>query len=435
MLSVIGIVTGGLLLRVWIAPAPGYTFDSGTVRGWSYSAVALGVGQSYTRQMKGSMLPNYPPLSMLLFSTTGWIYMKTVSPSFDIEAPAFHIGIKLPAIIADLLTALLLCILITHWKKNQWWGVTAAALYALHPVTLHNSAFWGQTDAIYSLFLVATFGAYVYGFATIAGMCMVLALLTKLQALACAPLFVVLMLRSGWRPAFHSLLGGCAALTIVLLPFWWTGTLNDVIDVMVSSVGFYDSISNAAYNAWWALYADATGSMHDTEKLFGLMSFRHIGMMLFSISVLYPIIVLWRGLKPSPKTGSTLPIVFFTAAFSTLAFFLWNTQMHERYSFAFIPLGFMVAFTSARAARLYVLTAFFIFMNVLGWLQIGALDTALYREFPTLDVFVASVLVCLFFCLAGLALDVQRMLSESKSQLTHHPHRYVRTNSKKKVRK
>ncbi len=408
----------GLMLRLWLSPAEGYGFDVGTNKGWSFSAVGVGVGRSYTSQLKGSMLPNYPPMSLLIFHATGYIYMKTLSANFDIDAPIFQSIIKLPAMLSDLVTALLLAVFVARWKKSRWWGVLAGILYVFHPVPIHDSAVWGQTDAIYSMFLVAAFGTLVYGFGVLAGLLMALALLTKLQAIACVPLFVIVGLNSGWRYALKVFVGGVIGIGLVLLPFWWTGFLNDAIRIYTSSVGFYDSVSSAAYNFWWSLYADEAGNMHDTDLLFDLLSFRHIGLILFGLSALFPIVTLWRGLKASPHTGATLPAVFYAAAFSMYGFFLWNTQMHERYSFAIIPLGLTVAFFSIRAFRQYAFLSILIYLNVLGWLHAGEWDRMLFDEFPTLDVLVAAGTLFLFFAFAGVAFDIRktfRNLSDKKT--------------------
>lgn len=407
---VIVIFALALTLRLWLSPSEGYGFDVGTNKGWSYSAVILGPGKSYTQQLKGSMLPNYPPVGILSFYSAGWIYQRTLSPSLDIDAPAFQTIIKLPAIIADLLTAILLGLLIGFWKRNLWLGIAAGALYAFHPATFHLSAHWGQTDSIYSMFLVGAFGAFAYGFPMISGFSMALALLTKLQAAACLPLFVILALKNGWRNAVKIFLGGCIATVLVLTPFWWQGALKDVFNIYTTSVGFYDSVSSAAYNFWWSMYGDAAGNMHDTEILFGIGSYQKIGLNLWFLSCLYGIILFWRFLKPSPKTRETLPVIFFAAAFSIYGFFLWNTQMHERYDFALLPLGFVVAFLNAKSARLYILISAFVYLNFLGWLHAGWIDRAVFDQFPMLDVFIASGIVIFFFLYAGLGWQMRKDL-------------------------
>ncbi len=404
------ILCAGLLIRLWVSPAEGYGFDVGTNKGWSFSSVGVGPGRSYGVQLKGSMMPNYPPLSLLIFHITGWTYMKTLSPTLDIDQPIYQSIIKLPAMLADLATAILLCVFIAKWKRNRWWGVLAAAIYVLHPAPIHNSAFWGQTDALYALFLVATFGAFGYGFSFLAGFCMALALLTKLQAVACFPLFAILALKNGWRHAILSFTGACLATAIVIFPFWWQGFIADAINIYFTSVGFYSSVSSAAYNIWWSLYADAAGNMNDADILFHIASFRTIGYVLFCTSLLFPIVVLWRRLKPSPATGATLPAIFFAASFSSYAFFLWNTQMHERYGFAFVPLALIVALVSWKGARLYALISGLIYWNLLGWLALGWFDKALYAEFPVLDVFIASALTIFFFSYAMFAFEIKRSI-------------------------
>lgn len=93
-----------------------------------------------------------------------------------------------------------------------------------------------------------------------------------------------------------------------------------------------------------------------------------------------------------------LPALFLSAATCAFAFFLFNTEMHERYLFPFVALGLPVAFLGLRAASLYAAISFLFFLNLLGWLPYGSLDRAIFRAFPTLDVAIGTTqVICFLF--------------------------------------
>jgi Gpi18-like mannosyltransferase len=248
------------------------------------------------------------------------------------------------------------------------------------------------------MFLATGAWAFVSKRPTIAGALFALALLTKMQAVALMPLFFVLYLRGGWRIFLRGILGGIAVTVPVLLPFALGKTLGTVIDVYHGSVGFYSMVSSAAYNFWWSLYGDEAGNLQDTQYLFGIMTFRSFGLMMFGLSYLYASVMLWKHLR---VTGSTyaklLPTVYMSGAFVALAFFLWNTQMHERYLFPFVALGLPMTFIDRRGALIYFFVSLLFYMNLIGWLPAGTIDKKLYAEFTTLDVFIAAAQVICYF--------------------------------------
>jgi hypothetical protein len=61
----------GLGLRLSLAWHSGYEFDVGTNQGWGRSIVVNGFTTSYTEQVEGTMIPNYPPFSLLVFWRCG----------------------------------------------------------------------------------------------------------------------------------------------------------------------------------------------------------------------------------------------------------------------------------------------------------------------------------------------------------------------------
>ena len=93
---------------------------------------------------------------------------------------------------------------------------------------------------------------------------------------------------------------------------------------------------------------------------------------------------------------------------SGFAFFTLNTEMHERYLFPFVAFGLPLLFTNARTRTAYLIVSVLFFFNLLGVLPLGAIDRALYDEFPLLDGFIASGPVCCLIVLLTAAWNFGR---------------------------
>lgn len=395
------IVVFAFLLRLGFAPMQGLDFDIGTNQGWAKSAVELGLARSYREQVGGTMLPNYPPFSMMIFGATGHIYKSFVSPEYDAGLPAYRLIIKLPAILADLLLCVLLGWIVAKMRgRNAGW--LAAGIVALHPAIVYESAVWGQTDSIFTLFLVTSIAALAWERTALAAVFFTLAFLTKAQTAALLPLFGVWYLIRPSRMLW-GLLGSSIVLLVVLLPFALGGAIPNIWHVYTGSVGYYPVISSAAYNFWWSLLADSSWSRHDTELLFNVITFRTAGYLLFVLATGSALVILANRMRSVLTPRQTLPILFLLASLSSFAFFLFLTEMHERYLFPFVALALPVAFTGRREAWIYTLVSGLFFMNLLGYLPIGFIDRGLYGAFSSLDVFFASMQVFLFARLLAVA--------------------------------
>ncbi len=393
------IVVFAFALRIGFAPMQGLDFDIGTNQGWAKSAVELGLARSYREQVGGTMLPNYPPFSMMIFSATGHIYKLLVSPEYDTGLPAYRLMIKLPAILADLALCMLLGWIVAKLRgRNAGW--LAAGIVALHPAIVYESAVWGQTDSIFTLFLVASIAALAWERTALAAALFTLAFLTKAQTAALLPLFGVWYLIRPQRMLW-GLAGSAIVLFVVLLPFALGGAIPDIWHVYTGSVGYYPVISSAAYNFWWSLLADSSWSRHDTELLFGLITFRAAGYLLFTLATGSALVMLVNRMRQPLMHRQALPILFLLGALCSFAFFLLLTEMHERYLFPFVALALPVAFMGRKEAWIYTLVSALFFMNLLGYLPIGFIDRGFYGAFSALDVFFASMQVFLFAHLLG----------------------------------
>lgn len=387
------ILFAGFLVRMLVISHPGYGFDVGVYIGWAKSAVLLGLADSYTQQIDGNMLPNYPPFSLMLFNVIGDLYYHFVSPEMNPYAQSFHLLIKAPAIFFDLLTAALLYGIVKKWKSKKA-GLIAAAAFTFNPAVIFNSTVWGQTDCIFTFFLVLSVACWVYDHPEYAAATLALAVLTKVQGIVLFPLFAFLLYKD-LKGLLRFTLAGIGMTLIVLSPYIAGNALEPVMNVYLKAAGTYGNVSVGAYNLWWALLADRAWQITNTEMLFNVVSYKHAGILL-CIGAYGFILAVFRDAIRKPGNPEAF---FFCSALLAFAFFLFLPEMHERYLFPFVGLGIPLLFVNRVTARLYWITSIAFWFNMMGVLQFTKIDKALYSNFDTLDVFIASTTVLVFFFL------------------------------------
>ena len=137
----------GLFLRVWIAVNYYGTFD---VNSWEKIFDHWRTGQSpYDAARRYS----YSPIWF-------WVLSGVSRLNVFLKLPV-HFAVKLPLILADVLTLFLLLKLATALHQNARQRLGTAALFFLNPVSFLNTAYHGQFDNIsYALVLLACYFNY-----------------------------------------------------------------------------------------------------------------------------------------------------------------------------------------------------------------------------------------------------------------------------------
>lgn len=390
------IVLGGLCVRLAFAPHAGYGFDIGVNKGWAKSAVIIGLARSYVQQLNGNQLPSYPPLSIMMFWATGLAYKFFWSSTYDSTLAAYHIFIKLPAILTD---AGLSVLLFAFFRRfGTAFALAAAAIYALHPAAIHDSAIWGQTDSLFTIALVGSVFAASRKYFGWAGVLCAASMLLKPQAAPAVPVLLLAAALGGRKEFVNFCVWGFVVTMLVLLPFAMGGTLTNVINVYLHSVGHYFSgITQGAFNLWFSLYGNGPNK-NDTLLLFGLISYRTVGFTLFGIALLGILVRLFPFLSQTKSTGQKHAIALMLGtAMATYSFFMLCTQMHERYLFAYIALGIPFVLTGRKGMLLYASASILFFLNLFEMLPIGGDQTiTIMREFPARTTFIASAQLITF---------------------------------------
>lgn len=299
---------------------------------------------------------DYPPVTPLLFGLIGRAYIA-FSPDFD-DAPTLNFLLKLPALLADI-GATLLIFFAARRLYTARFALSAAALYWLNPLAILAGPLLGYTDPVYAVWLIASVLLFSKGKHAWGWVLYTLALLTKPQPLAAAPL---LLLASAARRSFARIAGYlAAALTTVftmLIPFLISST---VINLIANNLRVarqpYLSANNA--NLWWlATYAmqvhDLTNkgvpisqalrvtptiaNMPDMVAA-GLSDPRPWALAFFAIFTVVVAWAWWRrvGRSADARAGRT-PLIAEAAALQIYGGTLLLTQVHENHAYGAVAL-------------------------------------------------------------------------------------------------
>jgi len=187
-----------------------------------------------------------------------------------------------------------------------------------------------------------------------------------------------------------------------LLPFVAGGTLGAVLAVYQRAIGgYYKAVSIGAYNFWAIFHGIAERSDEDFALPF--VTFRSAGLVLFGAATL---LVLWRLrnslLFPRDERQHLLGVLL-AGALTTSAMFIFCTEMHERYQFAYVLLALPVAAVGGAAAALYGATSALIMLNIQAEFPLGSLDAAFFQLLPALPKVIGVLQIVLFLVAVKMA--------------------------------
>jgi Gpi18-like mannosyltransferase len=293
----------------------------------TWKTVSHGIHSAYL-QVNGTPPSDNPPVLLYPFWFLGWLYEQLISPLFGRtrlgDPDMLRFMLRIPGFAADLLAgALIFRVVRARCSFNA--AILAAAAYVFNPALIFDSAYWGQTAAIHSLFMLLSIIALDRHRYDWAGVALAAAILTKPQAIAIAPL--VLMLAIKERGTLRLVAGGVVATLVITAPFILAGNSASVLEEYIQTTKFHPFIAPNAHNFWW--FVTGGGGWQRDTNLMGPMSFRTAGFLFFSAVTLLSLFVVWRDRK----------FLFLAAAYQSLAFFMLNTQIHENHLLAmFAPL-------------------------------------------------------------------------------------------------
>lgn len=148
--SIMGLLGAAFLLRLLLAyvilPGSGHAGDVHWYSMWALSVSTVGPGEFYAKTVV-----NYPPGYIYVLWLIGSLSQVIASVTHHDVRDVTSALIKIPPMLLDLGSGLLLYRITLHWCNREAAAVRSALIvatsYLFNPVSLYDSAIWGQTDA------------------------------------------------------------------------------------------------------------------------------------------------------------------------------------------------------------------------------------------------------------------------------------------------
>jgi Gpi18-like mannosyltransferase len=346
-----------VVLRIYFLCTPGFRDDLRWHLHWGERVVKEGLfglyrGDFANRSKKNLFdVVDYPPVVPLL---TGGIVAIPKKYRIFRRDTLLKIAVTLFEIAV---IALLVRIVLTSTVEPERIRLFMAALLILSPALALTTSCFGQEDSLFSLLFVLALALISRGALWPAFVLMLLAVLTKPQGvLAMGCYFLILLAQRRYFTIFTQAACGFVVLLVLILAFR-LGAESDFLAIYTKAIGAYPSTSWTAFNLWWAFLGDKAPGIRDSVG-WGLLSYRTIGLLLYSTAMLAGITFLFKS-KPS------LENTMLFCGWLFLAFFLLSTQMHERY------LYYSVVLLALPAMKSQLLLAAYLVLNVVLYLNVG----------------------------------------------------------------
>ncbi|MDQ0048647.1 Gpi18-like mannosyltransferase [Paenibacillus polymyxa] len=331
----------GFFLRMAIAPWISGHMDLMLFRNWATTA-ADSLSGFYTN---GSS--DYPPFYIYILYVIGQI------GSTDAFSPYMSVLLRLPNILADIVTAYMLYRLAS---KRVGYGISLglAIFYVFNPAVFINSTFWGQVDSFFTMLIVGMIVLLVENRVGWSAVLFTVAVLMKPQGIIYGPVLFFELLRQRKIQPWLMAIGGAVVTTIlVILPFSWGQEPLWLLDLYKGTVGEYPYASVNAYNFFALIGGNYT---QDTTTLF-LFSYHTWGMICIVLVTLFTWWMYIRSRKPQFAAAAALVLI--------AGVFTFASSMHERYLFPAAALA-VLAYLYLRDRRFLWLAGGFsltIFLN------------------------------------------------------------------------
>jgi Gpi18-like mannosyltransferase len=412
-------IAGGVLalfIRLLLIPNPGFEADVAFWKSWGLAVLDFGI-------VKGLLVTNfnYPtPFGYFLALMPG-VYRLFADPHafnqyWQNTNLLFLIVSKLPAIIADFGIAGIILWIGRNPKRFGFPPLSStiyyllSIVYLLNPVSIMDSAWWGQVDSLGVIVFLGAFLLVLTKKPFLAGVIYMFAMMTKLQNMIYGPLFFLFIWqyarlsapdrRDGGQAGFDglvlSLAGSLLAFTGLNVEFILSGNMWKVLESLTGNYDYFPWLSLNAFNLWW-IVSGARG-MQFSDKLLsvGLANAKTVGLYLFSAGYLLAALVM----KPRES-----PIYRFLTALiiANASFFLFQTESHDRYAFPLIVFLLLWGvfwirrhLTIKETAHVFTskpFRVFSVFYSLFSILYFYNLHTALVFNYPDNGIPILSTLI------------------------------------------
>ena len=360
--GIVIILFSGLIIEFLIAfLIPGYPEDLEIIASWAKRLYTYGPSKFYSDNVS---MP-YPPLYLYILYVVQVV--KETIP-LDILSSTYLLY-KIPPIIFDILTSVLIY-KVTEKKQGLKNALVLSALYILNPAIFIDSCIWGQTDSVFTFFIVLMCICLMEHKIIPAGISLAAALLMKQQSLTFVPIFICGLLfelernKKDLKFIGKTAIAG-AATTVMMLILCIPFGIKTMLDQYLNTLDNYGAVSLNAFNIWSLLRLD-NESLFSTI-IYGL-TYQNIGTIIF-ISIAIFLFLNFFDKKKEKELNFALQ-----AATAIALVFTFSTAMHERYLFAAVPLV-LVSYIYNPQKKLWILYGVFSFCSCVNISEALALLT------------------------------------------------------------
>jgi len=321
----------GLAVRLIAAPIiEGFSNDIACFRSWSMTASSVnGISKFYSPEY----FCDYPPFYILVLAVVGFVSNII---GFTANLSTHLIMIKLPSIIADIVTAYLVYKL-SGKRINKTMSLFLSILYIFNPVVFLNSTLWGQVDSFFTMILLFAIMFIDKGKLSFSVIFFTISVLMKPQGIIFLPvigyeLIIDFLKTKNIKNIAFSALYAIITTAIIVIPFSSGKSPTWLIDLYKNTAGGYTYASMNAYNLFSLFGAN---SRPDDQTLF-IFSYYIWGMFSIVLTSLFTGFLYFANFLKHKQKTSIAPLA---SLIQITGVFVLSTRMHERYLFPAVALA------------------------------------------------------------------------------------------------
>lgn len=336
-----------LFARLALIPNPGFEADMSFWKGWGLSVVDFGIVEGLKISNN-----NYPTPFSYVLGAMVWVYKLFADPhnfnEFWTNTNLLFLTIaKSIPILADFGIAAIILWFVSKFSildkhvldkytnfKMFPFGYILALMYLFSPISLIDGAWWGQVDSLGVFIFLVAFVCALKRRPFLAGAVYMAAVMTKLQNMIYGPVFFLFIWQTlGYRGFMRALAGSTLAFFGLNIEFFLSRNMDRVFASLTENYDYFPLMSLNAYNLWWIVSGAKGMQVSDKFLAVGIMNAKTVGLLLFSSVYLFAVlrqIFIRPGLaRQGLAFGNFLESLILINA----AFFLFQTQSHDRYAF------------------------------------------------------------------------------------------------------
>ena len=347
-----------LIVRIALTPLWAYLPNDFTDEGF-WKDWMLAIHQHGLLNIFRTSTTDYVGYHYVLWLLT--LVYDAIGGAYGHEVFRLHLLVKAPPILFDL--GLIVAVYAVsrslfeelRMRRAETLALSAAAIIALQPAVIYDSAVWSQTDSAVTLAMLLALFFVVRGRTKLGFGVWAAGFLLKPHPIIILPLLLYLT----WRRNAKALAPGLAAVAAVWLvglgPWLLHGDTGDVLRVYKTLFsGEEQRLSAGAWNVWW--FFDLTLHPKPNQAVFGFVTYRTLGF-LFTVSAGF--LALFYLHARSHLRGALV-----AAAYLAFAFYLLPVSTHDRYLYPFFAFMLPVAIAEKRWRLLYVGASLTFFLNL-----------------------------------------------------------------------